>query len=177
MDTEYGDTESHRTRLIWSGLLLGLGLGGFFDGIVLHQILQWHHMVSDTNRYPMTTLNGLKANTLGDGLFHAVTFFLTLVGLVLLWGATRRPNGPWPTKLLVGLFLMGWGTFNLVEGVIDHHVLKLHHVRQVSEHQGAWDIAFLIWGGVMLLGGWRLAKTAEHELDTSEANRQRGHQA
>jgi uncharacterized membrane protein len=27
-------------------VLLGLGLGGFFDGIVLHQILQWHHMLS-----------------------------------------------------------------------------------------------------------------------------------
>ena len=29
-----------------SGLLYGLGLGGFIDGIVLHQILQWHHMVT-----------------------------------------------------------------------------------------------------------------------------------
>ncbi|MGZ5240675.1 MAG: DUF2243 domain-containing protein, partial [Caldimonas sp.] len=24
-----------------AGILFGLGLGGFFDGIVLHQILQW----------------------------------------------------------------------------------------------------------------------------------------
>jgi len=37
-----------------SGLLYGLGLGGFIDGIVLHQILQWHHMVSDVSRYPVT---------------------------------------------------------------------------------------------------------------------------
>jgi hypothetical protein len=29
-----------------AGVFLGLGLGGFFDGIVLHQVLQWHHMVS-----------------------------------------------------------------------------------------------------------------------------------
>ena len=29
-----------------AGFLLGLGLGGFFDGIVLHQLLQWHHMAS-----------------------------------------------------------------------------------------------------------------------------------
>jgi uncharacterized membrane protein len=36
-----------------SGLLYGLGLGGFIDGIVLHQILQWHHMVSDVSRYPV----------------------------------------------------------------------------------------------------------------------------
>jgi uncharacterized membrane protein len=153
------------TRFIWAGLLLGLGLGGFFDGIVLHQILQWHHMVSGTHRYPMTTFAGLKANTLGDGLFHAATLLMTLIGLWLLWSATRRPHGPWPTRLLVGLLLMGWGTFNLVEGVIDHHILKLHHVRQVSEHQGAWDIAFLFWGAVMLIGGWGLAKTSEQEMD------------
>lgn len=31
------------------GVLLGLGLGGFVDGILLHQILQRHHMLSSTN--------------------------------------------------------------------------------------------------------------------------------
>jgi uncharacterized membrane protein len=25
---------------------MGLGLGGFLDGIVLHQVLQWHHMLT-----------------------------------------------------------------------------------------------------------------------------------
>jgi uncharacterized membrane protein len=53
-----------------SGLLLGLGLGGFVDGIVLHQVLQWHHMVSHVEDYPMTTLEGLEVNTFADGLFH-----------------------------------------------------------------------------------------------------------
>ena len=28
-----------------AGILYGLGLGGFIDGTVLHQILQWHHML------------------------------------------------------------------------------------------------------------------------------------
>jgi uncharacterized membrane protein len=44
-------------------LLLGLGLGGFIDGIVLHQVLQWHHMLTSTAGHPMTTLEGLEANT------------------------------------------------------------------------------------------------------------------
>ena len=26
-------------------LLTGFGLGAFLDGIVLHQVLQWHHLV------------------------------------------------------------------------------------------------------------------------------------
>ncbi len=35
-----------RSPLIAAGLFLGLGLGGFVDGIALHQIVQWHHMLS-----------------------------------------------------------------------------------------------------------------------------------
>jgi uncharacterized membrane protein len=34
------------TRCRAPGILLGIGLGGFVDGIVLHQILQWHHMLT-----------------------------------------------------------------------------------------------------------------------------------
>jgi uncharacterized membrane protein len=30
-----------------AGILFGLGLGGFFDGIVLHQVLQWRHILTD----------------------------------------------------------------------------------------------------------------------------------
>ena len=29
-----------------AGIVLGLGLGGFVDGITLHQIMQWHNMGS-----------------------------------------------------------------------------------------------------------------------------------
>ena len=63
-------TEPARAPSRASGLLFGLGLGGFVDGIVLHQILQWHHIVSDVDRYPVTTVAGLEINTLSDGLFH-----------------------------------------------------------------------------------------------------------
>jgi hypothetical protein len=43
--------------LVQAGILLDLGLGGFFDGIVLHQILQWHHMASAVT--DTTTVSGL----------------------------------------------------------------------------------------------------------------------
>lgn len=49
------------------GFVMGLGLGGFIDGIVLHQILQWHHMLTSTESHPSTTVAGLEANTLADG--------------------------------------------------------------------------------------------------------------
>ena len=37
---------SVRRPLVTAGILLGIGLGGFVDGIVFHQILQWHNMLS-----------------------------------------------------------------------------------------------------------------------------------
>ena len=49
------------------GILLGIGLSGFVDGILLHQILQWHHMVS--NDVPMRSVAGLEDNTFADGIF------------------------------------------------------------------------------------------------------------
>jgi uncharacterized membrane protein len=135
-----------------AGVWLGLGIGGFFDGIVLHQILQWHHLVSEV--YPPTTLGNLKVNTLADGLFHAATWVFTLIGLALLWRGTRGTHAPRPTAAFVGALLFGWGLFNVAEGTVSHHLLGLHHVRP-GPYQTAYDLGFLAWGAVMLLAGWR----------------------
>ncbi len=159
-----------RRRLeIWSVLLLGIGLGGFFDGIVLHQILQWHHMLSDHGDYPVTTVAGLEINTLWDGLFHATTYIAVVAGLALLWRASRMPHSPWSTRLLIGLLLMGFGSFNLVEGVINHQVLGIHHVNETApEDQWVWwDLGFLASGAAMLVGGYVLARAGEREQDES----------
>ena len=80
-------------------VLLGLGLGGFFDGIILHQILQWHHMLSAIE--PVDTVRGLEINTLGDGLFHLGTYSFTVVGLVLLWRRLHQQHRPVPTVILI----------------------------------------------------------------------------
>ncbi len=165
------EAPERQTRLLWAGLLFGIGLGGFFDGIVLHQILQWHHLLSSHGDYPATTVAGLETNTLGDGLFHALTWVATAAGLWLLWRAAREPHPPWSTKLLVGLLLMGWGTFNLVEGTVNHHILTIHHVREDSSYQGRWDLAFLVWGAIMHVGGWLLARTGEREQEAAITDR------
>ena len=158
-------TTSSRSRVIWAGLLLGIGLGGFFDGIVLHQLLQWHHMLSSTARYPVDTVAGLEVNTFWDGLFHAVTYIATVVGVLLLWAAARQPHAPWSTRLLIGVMLMGWGSFNLVEGTIAHQLLGIHHVNEAVpvEQRGWWDLAFLLWGAAMLISGWVLARAGEQD--------------
>jgi hypothetical protein len=65
-----------------SGLLYGIGFGGFVDGIVLHQILQWHHMISSVDGRDPGTLAGLEANTVADGFFHLGTWAAAVAGMV-----------------------------------------------------------------------------------------------
>lgn len=146
-----------RTFPVAAGILFGLGLGGFFDGIVLHQILQWHHMVTSAGP-AADTLEGLRVNTFWDGVFHASTYTFVVLGLVLLWRTAHRSHLWWSGKLLAGTVLMGFGLFNLVEGIVNHHLLGLHHVNEtVPRDQWVyWDIGFLAWGAAMLIGGWAL---------------------
>jgi uncharacterized membrane protein len=136
--------------------LLGVGLGGFVDGIVLHQVLQWHHMLTSTDGHPQNTVAGLEANTLADGLFHVAAWIVTFVGVELAASAWRRGALAPPWRAHAGLLLMGWGAFNLVEGIVDHHVLGLHHVRDDVAAKGRWDLAFLAFGAALVIVGWRL---------------------
>jgi uncharacterized membrane protein len=136
------------------GLLYGLGLGGFVDGIVLHQLLQWHHMVSDVAKYPMTTVAGLEVNTLVDGLFHVVAWILVVVASSLTLVAWRRGRLAPSWGFHLGLVLAGWGVFNVVEGLVDHQLLGIHHVRDDLGGPLSWDLAFLAIGAVQIVVGW-----------------------
>jgi uncharacterized membrane protein len=137
-----------------AGVWLGLGLGGFFDGIVLHQILQWHHMLTSAG-YPANSVETLKVNTFWDGMFHASTYVFVAIGLAILWRAARRPHLPWSGKMLAGSMLMGFGIFNVVEGIVNHHILQIHHVNETvpADQWIYWDVGFLLWGAAMLIGG------------------------
>lgn len=144
--------------LVTAGVLLGVGLGGFVDGIVLHQILQWHHMLTATGDHPASTVAGLETNTLWDGLFHAFTWLATVAGLALLWRAGNRRDVPWSRNVLLGALAVGWGLFNLVEGVVNHHILTIHHVRDDVANSLPWDLAFLALGVLLVAGGLALIR-------------------
>lgn len=135
-----------------AGLLLGVGLGGFFDGIVLHQLLQWHHMVTSAG-YPPDTVANLQFNTLLDGLFHTFTYLCVAAGVGILWHRARQPHARWPGHALWSTLLAGFAAFNIVEGLVDHHWLELHHVNEtVPEAQWVyWDVGFLVLSVLMLL--------------------------
>lgn len=139
-----------------AGLLYGLGFGGFIDGILLHQILQWHHMVSHVEAYPTDTVAGLEINTLADGFFHVATWFLVLAGSIMAIKAWREGRFAPSWSFHFGLVLVGWGFFNLVEGIVDHHLLGVHHVRENAASPLAWDLGFLVLGALLVVGGWLL---------------------
>jgi uncharacterized membrane protein len=147
-----------------AGLLFGLGLGGFVDGIVLHQILQWHHLVSNVEAFPTTTVAGLEVNTLADGFFHAVTWVLVLAASIVTIIAWRRGRLAPNWSFHFGLVLAGWGIFNVVEGTINHQLLGVHHVRDDLGGPLAWDIGFLIFGVLLIIGGWLLYRSGRRAL-------------
>jgi uncharacterized membrane protein len=157
-------SRSNARPLVTAGIVLGVGLGGFVDGIVLHQMLQWHHMLTSA-AYPATTLENLEVNTLWDGLFHGATWIATAIGLALLWRASRTPGVLWSTRAFVGSLAAGWGLFNLVEGSIDHHILGIHHVRENVPNVLLWDLGFLAVGAILVVIGWSLIRST-HRADT-----------
>jgi uncharacterized membrane protein len=149
---------STQRPLIAAGIILGLGTGGLFDGILLHQILQWHHMLSSVR--PPTTVTQMKANMVWDGFFDAATWILTLLGVFLLWRAGKQKDVFWSGKTFFGALLLGVGLFDFFEGLIDHQILGIHHVKP-GTNELIWDIGFLALGAILAIAGWILIKSEE----------------
>jgi len=137
--------------LIVAGIILGLGLSGFIDGILLHQILQWHHMLSSVK--PLTSDSNIDLNMAWDGWFHALDFGLTVTGIILLWRAGSHENVDWSSETFFGSILIGAGLFDVIEGLIDHQILGIHHVKP-GPNQLIWDLGFLVFGTLLVLVGW-----------------------
>lgn len=142
---------SARRRAAVPGIVLGIGLGGFVDGIVLHQLLQWHHMVSNQACCPPSTLSGLEENALADGIFHAVTWLITLGGSIVTVRAWRAGRLAPSWRLHVGALVSGWGIFNVLDSL--NHLLGFHHIRDDIGGPIGWDIGFFVFAVVLVAAG------------------------
>ena len=148
-----------------AGILFGIGMGGFAYGIIFHQISQAHNMLS--YKFFTDNIDNLQINVMWDGIFQALAWLVTGWALVLLWRVAKRAEVPLITKFFTGSMLLGWGLFNLVEGILDHHILKLHHIVEgaPSTDQALWDIVFLASGIILVALGTYMRRNS---LETIE---------
>jgi len=142
--------------LIAAGMLMGTGMGAFVDGILFHEILQLHNMLS--NVVPRDSLVNEELNMFWDGIFHAFAWMMTSLAVWMLWRAMKRGRLGLPGWAYFGAALCGWGEFNVVEGVIDHEILQIHHVYQNGSFL-LWDIVFLCSGIVLIGVGWFIIRS------------------
>jgi uncharacterized membrane protein len=140
-------------RSILAGVLIGIGVAGFLDETVFHQLLHWHHFYDRS-----TTSVGLVS----DGLFHAGSWLCIVCGLFLFADLQRR-GGTVPKRLLAGAFL-GWGGFQVYDGLFQHKVLRLHQIRY-SVDVRPYDLAWNILGGLGILIGVVLLLGAALSVD------------
>jgi uncharacterized membrane protein len=138
-----------------------MGIGGFVDGIALHQLLQWHHMLSHTESGDTNTVIGLELNTLADGLFHGAMWILVVAAAALAVRARQQGRLSPSFGFHAGLALSGWGVFNVVEGLVNHQLLQIHHVRDDLGGPPAWDMGFLAVSVLLAAAGWLLYRRSQ----------------
>lgn len=106
-------------RTVAAGLLFGAGIAAsMVDLFIFHLWLQWHHFYDRSTPHV-----GLVA----DGFFHAFGWFITVAGLFLLADARRREGVRWARW--IGAVLAGVGAFQLLDGVLNHKILRVHQIR------------------------------------------------
>ena len=132
--------------------VLGFALGGFFDGIMLHQVLQWHHFLS---LVPGEALRDIRAQILADGLFHVAVYAIAALGLWLLWrarGGLAAANG----RRMLGAALLGFGIWQVVDVAGFHWVVGIHRIRVDVPNPLLWDLGWLAVVGLppLLAGLW-----------------------
>lgn len=109
-------------------------------------------MLSETERFSDDTIANLRINVLADGLFHLTTWILVAFGVSWLWVRLSR-SGRTSPSCLIWPMAMGWGVFNLVEGSLNHHLLRLHRVNPRAAEPLVWDLGFLILGVALVVSG------------------------
>lgn len=145
-------------RLVRAAFVLGLALSGFFDGILLHQILQWHHFLS---LVPGESFRELRTQILADGLFHVFVYLLTALGLFLLWRARGCLSSSSAGRDVAGGALLGFGVWNVVDVGFFHWILGVHRIRVNVPNPLFYDLIWFVGLGliVALIGAWVLRRT------------------
>jgi uncharacterized membrane protein len=141
------DTGPAVRTVLWSGIILGIGLIGSVDTFVFHQLLQWHHFYVHTDQFWRIA---------SDGFFHIFTTFMLFFGAVRLWWQRRHISLILSSRPFWAGVLLGAGAFQLFDGTVFHKVLQIHPVREGVENILPYDIAWNVSALAILLIGWLL---------------------
>jgi len=138
---------------------VGVGLGGLLDGVVLHQLLQWHHVWS--SKTTDKTVAGLEENTLADGIVQLAFLAVLVLGMTMLSGR------PLATRPSAGLAVIGWGAFNLLDQLVFHLALGAHHIREDVDTSELYDWAFFALGLVLVVVRLVMVRSASAGVRTA----------
>ena len=151
-----------RRALVGAGVF-GFGFSGLIDVLLLHLILQWHHLLSGI--YPMSTLVGLRTNILADGWFSIGMIVIAGIGAGVVWRAERRTREPLAIRPIAGSAVVGLGVFDLYDVVVDHALLGLHQPLSMGgQYNPHWAVVSLLIIGA----GAYIYRTAIGTDDTAE---------
>ncbi|HEX8495782.1 MAG TPA: DUF2243 domain-containing protein [Actinomycetales bacterium] len=134
-----------RRRSLWSGVLIGIGVAAFVDEVVFHQLLHWHHFYDRSTR---------DAGLVSDGILHAGGWLAVVSGL-FLFADLQRLRATDTARVRAGA-LVGFGGFQLYDGLVHHKLLDLHEIRYgvpLLPYDLAWNAVGLVSlvAGVLLL--------------------------
>ncbi|MCJ7843482.1 DUF2243 domain-containing protein [Lederbergia sp. NSJ-179] len=121
-----------KNRSFIGAFVFGMGIIGMLDGIFLHQIFQFHSIYMYTNRFNQIV---------SDGLFHLFVTVIMFIGGYLLWESDSKKLHK-PKHIFWAGILLGGGIFNLIEGIVNHHLLQIHHVYYHTNHVLLFDLLY-----------------------------------
>ena len=147
MAVQSQSTRSGR-NLMLAGGIIGFALGGFFDGILLHQVLQWHHFLSLVEG---EALRDLRTQVLADGMFHVAVYAITAVGLWLLWRARGGFTGSATDRVLLASALLGFSIWQFTDVVVFHWIIGIHRIRVGVPNPLLYDVGWMVVFGVPTL--------------------------
>ena len=146
-----GGPSRTRRHPAFAVVLLGVALSAFFDGILLHQVLQWHHLLSLAEG---ATWRDLHNQILADGLSHLLVYAVMAVGFALLWRGRGGLQAPGAGRRVLADLLIGFGLWNFIDIIGFHWLAGIHRVRVDVPEPLPWDLGWLaVLGAVPLLAG------------------------
>lgn len=134
--TQKNEMKSAGNKILLSGVFIGIGAMALIDEIIFHQLLQWHHFFD---------FNTMQFGIFSDGLLSSFALFAIVAGIFLFSHVTKIYSYS-RIRWWAGIF-MGLGTFQLVDGTVNHKLFGIHQIRygvDILPYDIAWNTSAIL---------------------------------